>query len=154
MNDDPPGAPFSALYSTTVTVDGGEAGHGRASGRARSADGVLDIRLRLPAELGGDGEGTNPEQLFAAGFAACFHAALSLVALRAGVSPAAISVAATIAFGRDPADGGYQLRADLLVTWPGVDEATAAPLLAQADSLCPYARMARQGAPATIRLAT
>ncbi len=60
------GETFAPIYTTTVTVSGGMASHGRASGRARSGDGVLDLNLRMPAELGGDGQGTNPEQLFAA----------------------------------------------------------------------------------------
>ncbi|MDX3853167.1 Ohr family peroxiredoxin [Streptomyces sp. AK02-01A] len=145
---------FAPIYTTTVTVSGGTASHGRASGRARSADGALDLNLRMPAELGGDGPGTNPEQLFAAGFAACFHGALSLVARQAALDPAALSVEATVAFGRDPADGGYVLRVDLVVKWPGIDPEIAAPLLAKADSLCPYAKMVRQGTPATITLAS
>jgi Ohr subfamily peroxiredoxin len=148
------GESFAPIYTTTVTVSGGAAGHGRASGRARSADGVLDLSLRLPAELGGDGEGTNPEQLFAAGFGACFHGALSLVARNAGLDHAAISVDATVAFGRDPSDGGYVLHVDLAVRWPGVDPDSAAPLLEKAEALCPYAKMAWQGTPATITLSS
>ncbi|GGW98317.1 peroxiredoxin [Streptomyces malachitofuscus] len=147
------GASFSAIYTTTVTVSGGAAGHGRASGRARSDDGVLDLGLRLPAELGGDGSGTNPEQLFAAGFAACYHGALSLVARQEELDPGAIRVEATVAFGRDPADGGYLLRADLVVDWPGIGPETAAPLLEKAGSLCPYAKMTAHGTPASITLA-
>jgi Ohr subfamily peroxiredoxin len=148
------GESFAPIYTTTVTVSGGTAGHGRASGRARSADGVLDLSLRLPAELGGDGEGTNPEQLFAAGFGACFHGALSLVARNAGLDHATISVDATVAFGRDPGDGGYVLHVDLAVRWPGVDPDSAAPLLEKAKTLCPYAKMAWQGRPATITLSS
>lgn len=148
------GESFAPIYTTTVTVNGGTAGHGRASGRARSADGVLDLSLRMPAELGGDGRGTNPEQLFAAGFAACFHGALSLVARQAALDPATISVDATVAFGRDPGDGGYVLRVDLVVKWPGIDPDSAAPLLTKADSLCPYAKMAWRGTPATITLSS
>lgn len=147
------GESFAPIYTTTVTVSGGVAGHGRASGRARSADGVLDLTLRMPSELGGDGHGTNPEQLFAAGFAACYHGALSLVARQGARDPAAISVEATVAFGRDPADGGYLLRIDLVVKWPGIDPEVAAPLLQKADALCPYTKMAWQGTPATITLA-
>lgn len=143
------GASFSAIYETTVTVSGGPAKHGRASGRARSDDGVLDLGLRMPAELGGDGHGTNPEQLFAAGFAACFHRALSLVARQEELDPADISVA----FGPDPADGGHLLRVDLVVGWRGVDPEIAEPLLEQADSLCPCAKMAVRGTPTTITLA-
>ena len=141
------------IYAATVTVSGGEAGHGRVSGRARSADGVLDLVLRMPAELGGDDAGTNPEQLFAAGFAACFHSALSLVARQAGLDPAPILVAATVAFGRDPDGGGYLLRVDLTIKWPGADRGAATSLLNKALALCPYATMTRRGAPLTIRLA-
>ncbi|MFF3374096.1 Ohr family peroxiredoxin [Streptomyces sp. NPDC002680] len=148
------GESFAPIYTTTVTVSGGTASHGRASGRARSADGALDLDLRMPAELGGDGRGTNPEQLFAAGFAACYHGALSLVARQVPLDPTVITVEATVAFGRDPEDGGYLLRVDLLVRWPGIDPEVAAPLLEKADSLCPYAKMAWQGTPTTITLAT
>ncbi|MCT9078292.1 Ohr family peroxiredoxin [Streptomyces fulvoviolaceus] len=148
------GESFAPIYTTTVTVNGGTASHGRASGRARSADGALDIDLRMPAELGGDGQGTNPEQLFAAGFAACYHGALSLVARQVPLDPAAISVEATVAFGRDPEDGGYLLHIDLVVKWPDIDPEIAAPLLEKADSLCPYAKMAWQGTPTTITLAS
>jgi Ohr subfamily peroxiredoxin len=147
------GASFSPIYTTTVTVHGGVVSHGRASGKARSSDGALDLDLRMPAELGGDGHGTNPEQLFAAGFAACYHGALSLVARQEELDPSTISVEATVAFGRDPADGGYLLQVDLVVKWPGIDREIAAPLLETADSLCPYARMAWQGTPTTITLA-
>jgi Ohr subfamily peroxiredoxin len=148
------GKEFSPIYTTSVTVHGGVASHGRASGRARSADGALDLDLRMPVELGGDGRGTNPEQLFAAGFAACFHGALSLLARREALDPAAISVVATVAFGRDPQDGGYLLHVDLVVRWPGVAPDTATALLDEADALCPYARMAWRGTPTTITLAT
>lgn len=147
------GASFSPIYSTTVTVSGGLAAHGRASGLARSDDGALDISLRMPTELGGHGEGTNPEQLIAAGFAACFHGALSLVARQEELDPVVISVDATVAFGRDPEDGGYLLHVDLVVNWPGVASELAAPLLDKASSLCPYIKMGRQGTPTTITLA-
>ncbi|MFD8814938.1 Ohr family peroxiredoxin [Streptomyces sp. NPDC059627] len=148
------GAAFAPIYTTTVTVSGGTASHGRASGRARSGDGVLDLNLRMPTELGGDGQGTNPEQLFAAGFAACFHGALSLAARQAALDPTAISVEATVAFGRDPEDGGYLLHVDLEVKWPDIDPVVAAPLVKKADSLCPYTKMALRGTPTSIRLAS
>ncbi|MGW1916086.1 Ohr family peroxiredoxin [Streptomyces sp. NPDC002076] len=146
------GSSFAPIYTTTVTVSGGMASHGRATGRARSADGALVLDLRMPAELGGDGQGTNPEQLFAAGFAACYHGALSLVARQAALDPSVISVETTVAFGRDPEDGGYRLRVDLVVKWPDVDPAVAAPLMEKADSLCPYVKMAGQGTPTNITL--
>lgn len=146
------GAAFSPLYTTTVTVHGGSAAHGRVSGRARSSDGVLDLDLRMPAELGGDGLGTNPEQLFAAGLAACFHGALSLLARQVALDPATLSVAATVAFGRAPRDGDYAVRVDLVVHWPGVAAELATGLMERADALCPYARMATRGTPTTITL--
>jgi osmotically inducible protein OsmC len=147
------GSAFKPLYITRVAVSGGSSAHGRATGRARSADGALDLELRMPEELGGDTTGPNPEQLFAAGYAACFHGALSLLARRHLLDPEPITVEATVAVGRDPADGGYQLRADLVVAWPGVERDTATSLLAQATALCPYAKMTRHGIPATISLA-
>lgn len=147
------GDSFAPIYITTVTVSGGTAAHGRASGRARSDDGVLDLDLRMPAELGGDGRGSNPEQLFAAGFAACFHGAVTR-GTTGRTDPTPISVEATVAFGRDPEDGGYVLHVDLVVTWPDIDPEVAAPVLAKAHSLCPYVRMARQGTPTTITLAS
>ncbi|MBO1332498.1 Ohr family peroxiredoxin [Streptomyces sp. VRA16 Mangrove soil] len=147
------GDEFAPLYTTTVTVDGGAAAHGRASGRARSSDGALDLELRMPAELGGTGEGTNPEQLFAAGIAACFHGVLSLLARQESLDPTAVTVLATVAFGRDPGDGGYLLHVDLVVRWPGVPRETATSLMERADALCPYARMAWRGTPITITLA-
>lgn len=74
------------LYTGRVRVSGGAARHGRASGVVRSDDGALSVDLRLPAELGGPGGGTNPEQLLAAGYAGCFHGAMVLVAARAGLN--------------------------------------------------------------------
>ncbi|MBY8606619.1 Ohr family peroxiredoxin [Burkholderia arboris] len=139
------GREFAALYTTTVTVSGGESGHGRASGVARSDDGSLVIDLRLPTELGGPGGGTNPEQLFAAGYAACFHGALSLLAQRERIDPRAATVAVEVSFGRDPVDGGYALMANVTVRMPGVDRQIAERLVRDTERLCPYSKMARQG---------
>jgi Ohr subfamily peroxiredoxin len=139
------GPGFSGLYSTTVSVTGGDAAHGRASGVARSDDGNLDVTLRLPDALGGPGGGTNPEQLFAAGYAACFHGALSLLAARAGIAIADATVQASVTFGRDPVDGLYTLTADVRIHLPGVERAIAEALVRQTERFCPYAKMARQG---------
>ncbi|KOF55047.1 peroxiredoxin [Achromobacter sp. DMS1] len=124
---------------------GGEAAHGRASGRARSDDGALQRDLRLPRELGGPGGGTNPEQLFAAGYAACFHGALALLAARAGLCIAEAEVRARVTFGRDPVDGLYALAAHIDIHLPGLDRAVAEALVRNAERHCPYAKMARQG---------
>ncbi|CAB3696457.1 Ohr family peroxiredoxin [Paraburkholderia rhynchosiae] len=139
------GRDFHPLYTTTVTVCGGETGHGRASGVARSDDGNLDVELRLPTEFGGPGNGTNPEQLFAAGFAACFHGALNLLGKRAALEVNNTVVEVQVAFGRDPMDGGYALVIDLRVRMPGVERRVAEELVRNAERLCPYAKMARQG---------
>jgi lipoyl-dependent peroxiredoxin len=139
------GRDFEPLYTTTVTVSGGETGHGRASGVARSDDGNLEVQLRLPAELGGSGGGTNPEQLFAAGFAGCFHGALNLLGKRIDMDLTNIAVDVQVSFGRDPMDGGYALVIDVKVRIPGVERAVAEELVRNAERLCPYAKMARQG---------
>ncbi|HEX7911418.1 MAG TPA: Ohr family peroxiredoxin [Paraburkholderia sp.] len=139
------GRDFHPLYTTTVTVSGGETGHGRASGVARSDDGNLVVDLRLPTEFGGPGNGTNPEQLFAAGFAACFHGALNLIGKRAAMDISDTVVEVQVSFGRDPMDGGYALVIDLRVRMPGVDRRVAEEMVRSAERLCPYAKMARQG---------
>jgi Ohr subfamily peroxiredoxin len=139
------GQDIQPLYTTTVTVTGGEAEHGRASGVARSDDGNLELALRLPPELGGPGGGTNPEQLFAAGFAACFHGVLYLLAARAGLSAAGCSVEVAVSFARDPVDGMYLLMANVKIRLPGLRQATAEELVRNAERVCPYAKMAREG---------
>lgn len=99
----------------------------------------------MPAELGGPGGGTNPEQLFAAGYAACFHGALSLLAQRARVDIRETTVTVEVSFGRDPVDGGYALVANVTVRMPGVELPVAEGLVRDTERLCPYTKMARQG---------
>jgi lipoyl-dependent peroxiredoxin len=139
------GGDVEPLYATTVTVTGGEAGHGRASGVARSDDGNLELDLRMPAALGGSGGGTNPEQLFAAGYAACFHGALMLLAARAGIAANDAAVSVTIEFARDPMDGLFTLTAHTRVRMPGVERAVAEELVRNTERFCPYTKMARKG---------
>jgi osmotically inducible protein OsmC len=146
------GDEFLSLYATAVTVTGGEAGHGRASGIARSEDGNLELELRLPPELGGPGGGTNPEQLFAAGYAACFHGALSLLAARDSIAIPGAAVRVAISFGRDPVDGLYALVAKVDIALPGVDRAVAEELVRNTERLCPYAKMVRQGMNSVVAL--
>ncbi|CAM4019384.1 Ohr family peroxiredoxin [Bordetella tumulicola] len=146
------GEDFQALYTTSVTVKGGEAEHGRASGIARSDDGALTVDLRLPAELGGPGGGSNPEQLFAAGYAACFHGALSLLAAREGLIIHHSEVKASVTFGRDPVDGLYALAAHITIHLPGLEKAAAEELVRNAERLCPYSKMARQGIESVVAL--
>lgn len=148
------GQSFLPLYATCVRVDGGETGHGRASGRARSDDGALAVDLRLPAVLGGPGGGTNPEQLFTAGYAACFHGALVLLATKSGVPASDADVEVTVTFGRDPADGRFALTADLVVHLPGAERSVAETLVRETERLCPYTKMIRQGVVGTVTVAT
>jgi Ohr subfamily peroxiredoxin len=146
------GAEFLPLYTATVSVTGGETRHGRASGVARSDDGALDVQLRLPEEMGGSGGGTNPEQLFAAAFAGCFHGALSLLAARAKVPIPDAKVVAHISFGRDPVDGMFVLSADIHIRLPNVDRVIAGELVRNTERLCPYAKMARAGIDCVVSL--
>lgn len=125
-------------YRTSATATGGR------DGRARTADGNLEVQLSTPKELGGaGGEGTNPEQLFAAGYAACFIGALKAAGhqLKIGV-PADTSVTAAVGIG-PRAEGGFGITADLEVTLPGVERADAEKLVAAAHQICPYSNATR-----------
>jgi osmotically inducible protein OsmC len=142
------------LYVTTVSVDGGPHAHGRTSGIVRSADGALLLQLSLPRELGGvagDG-GTNPEQLFAAAYAACFHGALVLLAERHGFGAQASRVGVTVMLRRDPVDGLFALAAEVKVAMPDVPKNAAEQLVRNAERVCPYAKMARQGISCAVML--
>lgn len=141
------------LYTGRVRVDGGEAGHGRASGVVRSDDGMLAVDLRLPPELGGPGGGTNPEQLLAAGYAGCFHGALVLVAARAGLALNDPSIDVSVTFARDPVDGLYLLSAEIVVNLPGMDPTLAAELVRNTERACPYAKMFHRGISHVVRVA-
>lgn len=148
------GQEFEPIYSTVVTVSGGEAEHGRASGVARSDDGNLDVQLRLPTALGGGGGGTNPEQLFAAAYAACFHGALNLLAAKRKIPVHDATVEVSVAFGRDPVDGLFMLTADVRIHLPDVEKSVAEELVRNTERFCPYAKMARNGITSIVALAT
>lgn len=148
------GQDFEPIYSTVVTVSGGEAKHGRASGIARSDDGNLSLELRLPTTLGGNGGGTNPEQLFAAAYAACFHGGLNLLATKKKISTRDATVQVSVAFGRDPVDGLFMLTADVRVHMPEVEKSVAEELVRNTERFCPYAKMARNGITCVVALAT
>jgi len=139
------GDEMKPLYTGRVRVSGGEAAHGRASGIVKSDDGALDVELRLPEALGGPGGGSNPEQLLAAGYAACFHGALSLLASRSGMALSGLSVEAAVTFARDPIDGLFMLSAEVRISLPGIDRKTAGGLVRNTERICPYAKMFRQG---------
>lgn len=147
------GPGFAPIYATRVTVRGGEAKHGRASGVARSDDGALALDLRLPPELGGPGGGTNPEQLFAAAYGACFHGALQLLATKNGIAlQGGSAVEVSVRLGRDPVDGRHALQADVTVRLPGLLQRVAEELVRATERVCPYAKMVRQGIEGTVRV--
>ncbi|MBT0773072.1 organic hydroperoxide resistance protein [Kineosporia sp. J2-2] len=126
-----------ALYSATSTAWGGR------EGRARSSDGRIDVALSMPAGLGGDdGPGTNPEQLFATGYAACFHSALKSAARaeKVDVSDSAVSVTISLVGGPE---SGLDLAARIEAQIGGVDPETAGRLLQLAHERCPYSRAMR-----------
>jgi lipoyl-dependent peroxiredoxin len=125
-------------YTTEAIATGGR------DGRATTADGALDVRLSTPKELGGaGGEGNNPEQLFAAGYAACFLGALKFVAGQEKVKiPNDATVTATVGIGPRQA-GGFGITADLKVSLPGIDRAQAESLVAKAHEVCPYSNATR-----------
>ena len=125
------------LYPTTVHATG----DGR-NGHVQSDDGLIDTDVRHPKELGGSGDATNPEQLFAAGYAACFHSALRLVGQREGIDVSGTEVSATVSLGMLPS-GGFGIAAELDVAVPSVDRATAESLVAKAHEVCPYSNATR-----------
>ncbi|MBJ7337318.1 organic hydroperoxide resistance protein [Mycolicibacterium sp.] len=116
-------------------------GDGR-DGHARSADGRLDLELAVPKEMGGNGEGTNPEQLFAIGYAACFHSALRLVARQEKADVSDSAVGSRVSIGQLD-NGGFGLAVELEITLPNVDHATAQALTEKAHQVCPYSNATR-----------
>jgi osmotically inducible protein OsmC len=124
------------LYTAEASTTGGRDGH------ARSSDGVLDVDVRVPEAMGGQGGGTNPEQLFAAGYAACFQSALGVVSRRKKVDTSGSTVTAKVSIGT--IDGGaFGLAVELEATIPGVDADTAQELLEAAHQVCPYSNATR-----------
>jgi osmotically inducible protein OsmC len=117
-------------------------GEGR-NGEVRSSDGVIDEQLSVPKEMGGPGgDATNPEQLFAAGYAACFHSALKVVARNSEVALGRTEVTAKVGIGPN-GDGGFQLAVELVAHIPGLEQAVADDLVAKADQVCPYSNALR-----------
>ena len=111
------------------------------NGHVRSSDGIIDQDMVMPKEMGGPGGGTNPEQLFAAGYAACFHQALKLAAGQTKVKIDDSSVDAEVGIGPD--DTSFGLQVSLVATIPGSDQETADRLVARAHELCPYSKATR-----------
>ena len=135
------------LYTAEATVEGGREGH------ARTSDGRLDVDLDVPSEMGGPGGlGTNPEQLFAAGYAACFQSSMARFAAGWKVDLTGSRVTARVGIG--PArGGGFGLTAALDLHAPGIDRAKAVELMRRAHETCPYSRATRGNIDVTLSVA-
>jgi len=135
------------LYTATATATGGR------EGRATSSDRVLDVQLSTPRELGGaGGAGTNPEQLFAAGYSACFLGALKFVAGKQKVAlPASTNVTGKVGIGQIPS--GFGIEAELTIAAPGIDRDTLQALVDQAHIVCPYSNATRGNIDVTLLIA-
>jgi osmotically inducible protein OsmC len=128
---------LNVLYTAEATATGGR------DGRARTREGNLDVSLKPPKELGGPGgEPTNPEQLFAAGYSACFLSAVSIIARMQKISAKEFTVTAKVDLGQSE-DGGFDVQAELHCELPGVEPEKGGELLRAAYSACPYSRATR-----------
>ncbi len=134
------------IYKAHATSTGGR------DGSTKSSDGLLDVRLSVPREMGGAGGGVNPEQLFAAGYSACFIGAMKFVAGTQKIAlPADTSINATVGIGQIPA--GFGIEVQLEVTVPGMDRAQAQAIVDKAHQVCPYSNATRGNIEVTITLA-
>jgi len=134
-----------SLYTAVATATG----DGRAGGHVVTDDSALDVKLAIPTSMGGPGGGTNPEQMFAAGWAACFHSAMKGVAAAQKLKITDSAVVAEV--GLNKLDGGrYGLSAALHVELSGVDQATADQLVETAHTVCPYSNATRGNIAVTV----
>ena len=126
----------TVVYRAQATSTGGR------DGTSRTPDGALDLKLAVPKEMGGNGQGVNPEQLFAAGYSACFIGAMRFVAGQSKqVLPADTKIDATVGIG--PIPQGFGIEVQLAVHIPGMERAAAEALVAQAHQVCPYSNATR-----------
>jgi Ohr subfamily peroxiredoxin len=134
------------LYTAVATAEGGRTGH------VRSSDGTIDLDLRMPKSLGGPGgEGTNPEQLFAAGYAACFGSAVAHVARAQKIQPGPVSITANVTLGS--VGKGFGLAVELVANLPVLPREQAEALVRAAHEVCPYSNATRGNIAVDIRLA-
>lgn len=136
---------MNALY----TAEALSTGHGR-DGRVRTADGTLDLTMAPPKELGGSGDGSNPEQLFAAGFAACFHSALQAVARGKKITLENTSVGGRVKLGKSDDGVGFELAVQLEVVIPDLPHDEAQELADAAHQVCPYSNATRGNIDVTV----
>ncbi|MER7168378.1 organic hydroperoxide resistance protein [Micromonospora sp. NPDC000207] len=135
---------MQVLYTASAQATG----DGR-DGRVRTSDGTVDLDLAVPKEMGGAGNAANPEQLFAAGYAACFHSALRLVARQSRADVTGSVVEAEVGIGPN-GSGGFGLAVTLLVDLPTVERAAAEQLVEQAHQVCPYSNATRGNVDTTV----
>ncbi|MGV0715022.1 organic hydroperoxide resistance protein [Mycolicibacterium sp. XJ662] len=129
---------IEVVFTQESTATGG----GR-EGHVKSSTGKIDLNTNHPKEMGGSGEGTNPEELFSAGYAACFLGALRLVAKNNDINlDDATAITAQVGFGKD-ADGGFAINAHLIGYLPGLDQSGADDLMNKAHQVCPYSKATR-----------
>ncbi len=133
------------LYTATATAIGGR------DGTAKTDDGKLEVAIAPPRELGGNGAGTNPEQLFAAGYAACFGSAVSHVARLQKLQTGPVAVTAKVAIG--PSGAGFGLAVELVVDIPELERSAAEALIATAHQVCPYSNATRGNIAVDLKLA-
>ena len=131
-------------YKTTATTKGGR------DGRSSLADGKLALAMALPKELGGSGDGHNPEQLFALGYSACFGQAILVLAKKQGLDGQAAKVTADVTLNTTD---GFSLAVDLKVSLPGADPAALQALVDEAHQVCPYSKATRGNIPVTLTIA-
>lgn len=139
-----------ALYTATATATGGRAG------TAKSSDGALDVTLSTPKELGGaGGAGTNPEQLFAAGYSACFIGAMKAVWARQKIAlPAEVSITSEVGIGPHAnKPGAFGIQVAMTISVPGMDRAALEALVATAHEVCPYSNATRGNIDVTLTIA-
>lgn len=128
-----------AIYTAEASVAGG-----RLKGHGKTTDGELEVDLRIPKELGGEGGGTNPEELFAVGFAACFEGALSTVARRQKVDADDAVIDSKVSLVPNPETKGFDIAVELGVSLPSIDDAeAAAEVVRAAHKVCPYSNATR-----------
>jgi Ohr subfamily peroxiredoxin len=132
------------IYTASAVATGA----GR-NGHVRSLDGFVDTDVRVPREMGGAGGATNPEQLFAAGYAACFHSALQMIATQARADTTDSEVVADVSIGSNGA-GGFGLAVQLEIALPALDRAQAEKLVEQAHEVCPYSNATRGNVDVTL----
>lgn len=133
------------LYTAHAKATGGR------DGVAATDDGKLSVKLAPPKEMGGNGEGTNPEQLFAAGYSACFLGAMKFVAGKEGIAfPADTSIDGSVGIG--PIPSGFGIQAELKISLPGLDRAKAQDLINKAHQVCPYSNATRGNIEVTLTL--